>query len=321
MRAQLLVQATTHPETAWLVFGVPVALTVAAMLVLVLVLRARLARALAHVAFARAARRRADLPAALAPDPALHWVPPCIAPGPFVAFVASIAIALTLGLSLAAPVYVALLLAAPLTAALVWALVLLAERRYAAAIDAQLTAATGRLGALLHSGNGFRQALDKLVATMEDGPLRVEWRFLLERQGVPLVAREGIATAQQVIAALGAQTPSRRHATLLNHLAVAVGQPQDVLKVRVSGAYHALQASDRRREEAVTELAQMRYSGIAIGLAGALMACYLAATQWERVVSAYSSPLGPLAAALVVSALALPLVGGYLLARADDLEY
>jgi hypothetical protein len=210
---------------------------------------------------------------------------------------------------------------APLTALLVWAAVVACERRYAATLDRQLTAAVGRLSALLQSGNGFRQAVDKLVATMDNGPLRHEWRFLLERQGAPLAAQDGIATAQQVVVALSAQTPSRRHATFLNHLAVAVGQPHDVLKTRVAGAYQALQASERRKEEAATELAQMRYSGVAIGLAGSFMALYLVVTQWERVVVAYSSPVGPAAAVVVLGALLLPIAGGYWLAQAEDLDY
>jgi hypothetical protein len=124
-----------------------------------------------------------------------------------------------------------------------------------------------------------------------------------------------------VVAALAAQTASHRHSTLLSHLSVAVGQPQDALARRCDAAYAALQASDRRRDEASTELAQMRYSGVAVGLAGLAMAAYLGATQWERVVAAYSTPLGAVVGSVVALALALPIVGGVLLARADDVDY
>lgn len=316
-----LTSATTHPETAWLVAVVPAALVAAGMLVFLLLLRGRLAAAIAALAAGRAARQRASLPPGLLPDPALAWVPPSLPPGPLLAASAGVCVALAAGASLLAPAFVVLAALGPATVAGVWLLALACERRYARALERELTAAVGRLGALLNSGNGFRQALVKLVAGMDDGPLREEWRFLVERQGVPLAGREGIATPQQVVAALGAQTPSRRHATFLDHLAVAVGQPQDVLAARVAGAYLALQASERRREEAVTELAQMRYSGVAVGLAGLLMALYLVVTQWERVVTAYSSPLGLVAAPAVLLALALPIVGGFALARADDLDY
>ncbi|MBX0330275.1 hypothetical protein K2Z83_21650 [Oscillochloris sp. ZM17-4] len=117
------------------------------------------------------------------------------------------------------------------------------------------------------------------------------------------------------------QTASARQATLLSHLSVAVGQPQDVLARRCEAAYAAIQASDRRREEAVTELAQMRYSGIAVGMAGIAMAAYLTITQWGRVVEAYSTPLGAVVGAVVAISLALPIIGGALLARADDVDY
>ena len=86
-------------------------------------------------------------------------------------------------------------------------------------------------------------------------------------------------------------------------------------------AYAALQRSDRRRDEAVTELAQMRYSGVAVGLAGVAMAAYLAWSQWERVALAYSTPLGVVVGLVVLAALCLPIVGDLLLARVDDSDY
>lgn len=311
----------TYPETAWLVNGVPIALTVAALLVAVFLLRGPLIRALTDLAVRRAARQRRQLPATLLPDSALFWTPPTIRPDRFLGICTGVTLALVIALNRVTPMFVALILAVPATAALVWGLIRLFERRYIARLDRQLTAAVGRLGALLRSGNGYRQALDKVLADILESPLGREWQFLLERQGAPLAAQDGIATAQQVVAALAVQTLSRRHATFLNHLSAAVGQPQDVLIARVVAAYEALQASDRRQEEAVTELAQMRYSGMAVGLAGLVMALYLVWTQWERVVVAYSSPLGLIIGPVVVGALLLPIVGGELLARADDVDY
>lgn len=311
----------THPETAWLVNSVPMALTVAALIVAVWLLRDQLMALLITASVRRAQRARQELPAALVPDAALYWNPPAVPPGAFLFSCGAAGLLLLIALGLMVPMFVSLVLSIPGVAGLAWAFTRLFEARSNARLDRDLTAAVGRMSAMLRSGNSFRQTLEKLVHDLPAGPLRAEWAFVLERQGVPLSGRAGIATPQQVVAALAAQTPSRRHAALLNHLAVAVGQPQDVLVARVAAAYEALQASDRRREEAVTELAQMRYSGVAVGLAGLVMALYLVWTQWDRVVIAYSSPLGVVVAVVVSGALLLPVVGGVLLARADDIDY
>ncbi|NTV65316.1 MAG: hypothetical protein HGA65_17540, partial [Oscillochloris sp.] len=241
-------------------------------------------------------------------------------PGPLAGICGGAVVVGAATLSLIAPIFLALVLSAPLSASLIWALLAIAEARHVAQIDRDLTATVGRLSALLKSGSGFRVAVERILADLPDGPLRAEWGFLLTRQGANLSAG-GIATPQQVVAALAAQTASARHATLLSHLSVAVGQPQDVLARRSAAAYAALQASDRQREEAVTELAQMRYSGIAVGLAGMAMATYLTLTQWERVSVAYSTPLGIAVGIVVLVALALPIGGGALLARAGDVDY
>lgn len=313
-----LAAASTHPATAWLIGATPPALMSAALLTAFALLRGRLALAIAMIQARRAAARRRVAPGRI--DPALIWAPATIDPGQAVAICAVGVAALSAGLSLIAPTLLALALAAPLAAGLIWAMLAAAEARYMAAINRDLTAAVGRLSAMLKSGSGFRSAVERVATDLPAGPLRDEWGYLLTRQGASLAAG-GIATPQQVVAALAAQTPSARQATLLSHLSVAVGQPQDVLARRCEAAYAAIQASERRREEAVTELAQMRYSGVAVGLAGITMAAYLAATQWERAIAAYSTPLGAIVGAVVAAALALPIVGGFLLARADDVDY
>jgi hypothetical protein len=89
----------------------------------------------------------------------------------------------------------------------------------------------------------------------------------------------------------------------------------------VQAAYTALHAAEQRRSQASTELSQMRYSGMAIGGAGLFMASYLALTQWERFVAAYTGPLGIVAGPIVGLVLLAPFVGGFLLSRADDLDY
>lgn len=308
---------TTHPETAWLALAVAPALTAAGVLVLGLLIRGRLALLLAALQARRVARRT---PAGARPDPALVWLPATVVPERLVALCLGVAVVTSATLTLAVTPSLAALMGAPVTACIAWTLLTLAEHRYVALLDRDLTAAVGRLSALLRASNGLRPAIERVLSGLPTGPLRDEWTFLLTRQGTPL-AGDGIATPGQVFTALADQTPSRRHAVLLNHLAAAVGQPQDVVASRCEAAYSALQASNRRRDEAATELAQVRYSGIAVGLAGVTMAVYLAWSQWERVVIAYSSTLGAVIGVLVVGALTLPIAGGLLLARVDDADY
>ncbi len=310
----------THPATAWLVVALPAALSAAAFLIVVGLLRRPLALALAQFHQRRAAQSTTRLPAALRPDPALVYTPEPADPARLLAIsaLAGASVAGLVGLY-AAPM-VAIVLAALLTTLIAWALYRVAAQRYTTQLDRDLTAAVGRLSAMLRSGSGFRPALERVLADLPASPLHDEWSFLLTRQGVPL-SGGGIATPQHVVAALAVQTASQRHATLLNHLSVAVGQPQDVLARRCAAAYEALQASDRRRDEAVTELAQVRYSGLAVGLAGLLMALYLTVTQWERVVIAYSTLLGMVVGVLVLIALFLPIVGGFVLAQVSDVDY
>lgn len=304
----------THPQSAWLMTATAPALAATAILVIALMLRRPLA-----LLVAEARHRIRRPPHHLTVAPALVWTAETLAPERLVAWCLGIALALAVTLALIAPLHLALLLGAPLTVLAGWGLLIAAERRYAARLEAELTAAVGRLGALLKGGASLRTALEQIVAELPPGPLRAEWSFLITRQGAPL--KDGIATPQQVIAALAEQTPSRRHATLLNHLGAAADQPLDVLARRCEAAYEALQAMERRRDEVATELAQVRYSGIAVGLAGIGMALYLVWSQWERVVQAYSTPAGMLMAPLVLGALGLPIIGGVLLARFEDLDY
>ncbi len=313
-----LLTTTTHPASAWLISATPPALVSAVLLVSTLLLRDRLALALALAQSKISARRHGG--SRPRPDPALTWVPTTIDPSRTVIICAGVVAVVAAALSFAAPIFLALALSAPFAAALIWILLTFAEARYVGLIDRDLTAALGRMSALLRSGSGFRTALERVLVDMPEGPLRDEWGYLLTRQGANLESG-GIATPQQVVAALAEQTASARQATLLSHLSVAVGQPQDVLARRCEAAYDAIQSSDRRREEAVTELAQMRYSGMAVGMAGIAMAAYLTLTQWERVVAAYSTPLGIIVGTVVIAALALPIIGGLLLARAADVDY
>ena len=269
----------------------------------------------------RAQTRNASLPALLRADPALTFDGTLLAPARLLrnaTLGTTLASAFT---SLTSSPIIALLLFPALLTLMVAVLNVVAQRRYVTTLERELPSAIGRLSALLRSGNSLRPSLLKLLAEMPAGPIRAEWSFIVDRIGTPLINQDGIATPAQVVEALSVQTPSRRHATFLDHLAVAVGQSQDLLITRVTAAYDAIQVSDRRREEALTELAQMRYSGWAVGLAGIGLAAYLSWSQWEQVVVAYGSPGGMLFGLLVVSSLTLPIVGGTLLSRTEDVDY
>ena len=307
--------AITHPETAWIANAVPLWLAIGAIVLCALLLRGKLRASLRLLLHRRAARGRSSVSEA-----ALLWTPPIVSEQRLLVACLAAALTVLVILSRVTPLFVALLLSGPAAALLIWLLLWMQEQRYVAALDRALPAAVGRLGAQLRSGSGIQPALAKVVADMPDSPLKAEWTFLLRHFGTPLDGGM-LATPQQVVAALLAQTPSRRHVALLGHMEVALSQTHDVLIRRMHAAYTALHAAEQRRSQAATELSQMRYSGIAIGLAGISMAAYLALTQWTRFTLAYQGPLG-LAVGLVVGTMLIaPFIGGFLLARADDLDY
>ena len=130
----------------------------------------------------------------------------------------------------------------------------------------------------------------------------------------------------QVVAALRDHTPSHRHRQFLEHVGLALGTlhtpgRHDTVIRRVQAAAQALYKAEQQRSAAVTELAQMKYSGYAVGGTGLLLAVYLTLTQWERTRVAYGHPLGWAIGAVVVTALLAPLIGGVLLARTEDFDY
>lgn len=305
---------TTHPETAWLAASVMLWIGVAGVLALALLLRGALPGSCEAVLRRRAARRAPQA------EPALTWSAPIVSSSQFLAICAVAGALVIAGLTLLTPLFVATILAAPLVTLVVWGALQMMEMRYVARLDAELPAAVGRLAAALRSGGSFPLALERVTRDIAAGPLRAEWQFVLDRLAAP-DARRGLAGPAHVAGALARQTPSPRHAALLEHLEVALSQTHDVLVRRVEAAAEALFAAERRRSAAATELAQMRYSGIAIGLAGLTMFAYLAATQYERIVRAYQGPLGVPVGIAVAVALAAPFVAGVLLSRTDDVEY
>src|SRR5262249_6510646 len=154
---------------------------------------------------------------------ALLWTPPITTEGRLLAFCLIAVLIVLVVLSKLVPLFVALVLAGPATALLIWLLLWMQEQKYVGALDRALPAAIGRLGAQLRSGSGIQPALEKVVADMPVGPLRAEWCYIVAHFGTPLMGG-ALATPQQVVAALAAQTPSRRHASFLGHMEVALTQ-------------------------------------------------------------------------------------------------
>ena len=305
----------THPESAWIVSAVPLWLAVGTILLFTLLLRGKLRTAL-HAYLSERAAKSSTSPV----DPQLLFTPPITSESTLLTCCLLAVLVVLVVLSKLVPLFIALIVSGPATALLIWLLLWMHEQKYVGALDRALPAAVGRLGAQLKSGSGIQPALEKVIADLPEGPLKAEWRYIIQHVGTPINGCV-LATPQQVVAALAAQSPSRRHAALLGHLEVALGQTHDVLIKRVQAASTALHAAEQRRSQASTELSQMRYSGIAIGMAGTGMAAYLALTQWKRFTLAYQGPLG-LAVGVAVSVVLLaPFIGGFLLSRADDLDY
>jgi len=305
----------THPETAVFIIAVPLFLTLAALLLAALFGRTVLGPVYQSMLVRYASRNRIKHV-----DAALIYVPIYLTEQQFM--FASIVVFLTmwLGLWLITPWWLALLISPPITIFIMYIILRLAEQRYIDKLEKALPATVARMAALLGNGTGFQPVMRRMINDLPDGPLRREWLFVVERLGVPLEIG-GLATPQIVVNALRFQTPSTRHRALLEHMVVALGQTHDILVKRMQAAAQALHDSDRRRSAAATELAQMRYSGMAVGLAGLFLTAYLAVTQSDRFLDAYRSPIGIFAALIVGSALMAPFVGGVWLARADDVDY
>jgi hypothetical protein len=308
-------QHVTHPETAWLVDLVPLAATAGLIILVVLLFRGRLRAALDVYLL-----RRFGGPGGEAIEDALLYHPPIITAGQLLALCLAAVLVTLAVLSRLAPMLAAVVLSGPLTAVLVWVLLWAREQAYVAALDAALPAAVGRLEAQLRSGSGIQEALTRVMGDLPASPLKAEWAWFIDRLGAPLAGR-ALATAPRVCAALILQTPSRRHATFLGHLEIALDQPHSALVRRMAAAYDALLAAERRRSTAVTALAQMRNSGVVLFLATLTITLYLFAVQRARFFQAYSGDLGLAIGCGFAAVIVAPLIAGHLLARVDDVDY
>ena len=301
---------------AWLVNSAPLWLLLATILFGTLLLRGRLAFLLRDVIDRRAAKAR---PAHT--ETSLHWNPPATTPTALLVGGVVSLLVVSAVTTLLVSVFAALVVAPFVMIVMVWAMLRVSDGRYQKQLDEELPAAVGKLASSLRANEGLQGSIKRVIRDLpETSPLRAEWTFLIERQGSPLEGG-GMAGIPQVVAALLEQTPSERHRTFLGHLESVLNQDQTVILARINEAYAALNAAKQRESNARTQLSQMMYSGLAIGGAGVFMAVYLALTQWERFILAYSGPLGLVVGVLVAGALAAPIIGGVVLSRADDLDY
>lgn len=307
---------TLHPELAWLVNSAPLWLMLATMLFGTLLLRGQLVLALRDGLETRANRQR---PAHT--EASLHWNPPTTTPTELLLVGIGSLLLLTVVTTLLVSVFAALVVAPLLMVIMIWGVLRLREGRYKKRLDDELPAAVGKLASSLRANEGLQNSIKRVVRDLPaTSPLRAEWTFLIEKQGSPLDAG-GMAGIPQVVAALLVQTPSERHRTFLGHLESVLNQDQNIILARVNAAYFALNAAKQRESAAQTQLAQMFYSGLAIGGAGIFMALYLAFTQWSRFIAAYSGPLGLVAGVFVSVSLAAPVIGGFVLSQAEDIDY
>jgi hypothetical protein len=298
----------------WLVSGVPVWITLATMLLAALMQRVRLLQAL-RVLVARRYQRVTDPAWRLR-----HWHPAVVGAERLLAQMVLGAVLVVLLASRLAPLELALVLSGPTAALVAWAGLLLAERRYVADIDRRLPGAVLRLGIQLRAGQTLARALQAIAADLEDGPLADEWRVLSALWSAPASSVESL-TPSGALAFVAARTPSLRHRTLLGALAMVIDAPHTRIVRQVEAAGAALEAAERRRGTIVTELAQMRYSGIVVTMAGMAMVVYLVATQGERVARAYAGPGGALIGVVLAMVLCAPTVLGVWMARVEDAMY
>jgi hypothetical protein len=313
----MLEVGVTNPQTAWIASGWPLFVTLAVLLLLGIVFRGRAHLLIEAWLYRRAvAKRLRDVP------PMLEFTPQIIRADVLVTVGLVLTTGITLVVGMLAPIGgLGVVIAVPITALLIWLIVVVAERRYVAGLNRTLTNAVGRLESQLRSGNSFQSGIRRVIQDMPAGsPLVQEWLFLERIPGTAL-GQGRAATLQEAARALQAQTPSLRHQSVLSNLAVALEQPQDVQIARLGAMAENLQTSERRASEIKGELAQIKYSGIVVGLVAIGITVYLSLVQLERFIIAYTTPWGILIVApIIILAISAPIIGGWMLSQVEDVE-
>jgi len=308
---------TTHAETAWVLTLPSSAIAGIALLLIALVFVSQTGR-IAQMLF-RLRRQRA--PVALI-DPALVYrFQPISEAMLSLVLLAGALVGAALSLLVSGNNLALAMIASAgfaLTPAIV--AVFIGERRYVQRLDDAMVSAIGRLITQMRAGNGFQIAFASVTSELDPGPLKEEWQWIIDHIGVRLEDRT-MAMASDVCLALAAQTPSSRHAAFLLLLESALRQSFSEQVARISAAYAALTEGIRRTSMLKAELSQMRNSGIALFLINVFMTGYMAVAQFDRFVTAYTSPFGPFAAVILTTFTFSPLIAGFLLSRFDDVVY
>lgn len=221
--------------------------------------------------------------------------------------------------SLIGSIAVSLAAAAILTGLTIAASIAIAEQRYIQRLESALPQQVGRLAVQMRAGQGFNVALETVVADLSDGPLKREWRWVLDTIGSP--TSSGLATDSHVCGALARQTPSRRHAAFMVHLEAALRAAHQERTRMIEAAYDSMMKSQQRMSLISAELAQMRNSGVVLFLANIVIIGYLAVVQTSRFVAAYASEFGIIVGPLIAAVMLAPLIGGHVLSRFDDVMY
>ncbi|MGB9754892.1 type II secretion system F family protein [Roseiflexus castenholzii] len=305
----------THAETAW-VLSLPLLGVVMAGLLLTAAIMTT--RAGAIVALATGLRHRIQQRRVSVSG--LIYIPETMPPAlATVTVLVGIAVGAVIGVfssNLVVSVATAIIGALILPSAVSW----VAERRYRADIDRQLTPAVGRLATLMRTGIAFPQALGQVVDDMTPGALRQEWQWMTQTFGRPTDAGTP-ALPSVVCEALAEQTLSANHAAFLLHVGNALTATHPEQVSRIETAYRAMIDQQRRASRMAAELAQMRNTGVVLFLANMIISVYLFLVQRDRFLTAYTSEFGLLAAPIVVGAMLAPLIGGFLFSQADELVY
>jgi hypothetical protein len=307
----------THEDTAWILTLPSAAASGIALLLIALVFASQSGRIVQMVLSVRKRRTQTKVP-----DPALIYHFQTI-PGEVLSLILLVGSLLGAATSLAVSgnnLLVAMLLAPGFALVPALVSVIVAEQIYVQRLDNAMISAIGRLLTQMRAGNGFQIAFSAVTNELDPGPIKTEWQWILDHIGVRL-SSGSMAMVHTVCEAMALQTPSTRHAAFLLLLESALQQPFSEQLARINAAYVALSEGVRRNSMMKAELSQMRNSGIALFLINVFITGYLAAAQFDRFITAYSSPFGPIVAVVLGVFTLSPLIAGQVLAQFDDIVY
>lgn len=192
---------------------------------------------------------------------------------------------------------------------------------YRQTVDSAIPTAYEQVLTLMETGQPFPRAIDIVGQRLPDQhPLRVEWEWLLSRFGAKRPDGRQYMP-HEICAILARQTIAPRHIAVLLRLSEAMQRPHDAQVAVVRAIVETMDQVDRRRQLVRAELAQMKASGLVItGIVG-FITVFLGYSMGDRMLKAYSTPLGIGVAFVCFLCAIAPLVAGQLLSMTDDVTY